>query len=113
MFVAVTMNVADLSPVGEEVLPRITSLDQNVPNPFNPMTEIHFALPRTGRVELAIYDLRGAKIRTLESGTVEAGRHVRVWMGEDDGGRRTSSGVYFYRLKTADETITRRMTLLK
>jgi hypothetical protein len=111
--VPVTLEVTDVSAVGDEVLPRVTALNQNVPNPFNPMTTIRFSLPRTGQVELAVYDVRGARVRNLVSGQVAAGNHTRVWFGQNDDGHPVPSGVYFYRLHTTDEVITKRMTLVK
>jgi subtilisin family serine protease len=111
--VPVTMMVSDMSPVGETGLPRVTVLNQNVPNPFNPQTTVKFALPHSGKVELKIYDVRGAAVRTLVSGHLEAGQHEAVWQGRDDAGRRVPSGVYFSRLVTDDGVLTRRMTMIK
>ena len=111
--VPVTLEVTDVSAVGDELLPRMTALNQNIPNPFNPMTEIKFSLPKTTQVELRIYDVRGSLVRTLASGEMPAGNHTRVWMGKDDQGQPVSSGVYFYRLKADDEVMTKRMTLVK
>ncbi|MCB1182089.1 S8 family serine peptidase [bacterium] len=111
--VPVSLTVSDPSPVADEILPRRVALDQNAPNPFNPMTEIRFSLPKDGRVVLKVYDVRGSLVRTLADGRFVAGRHVRVWQGQDDAGRSMPSGVYFYRLQAGDEVFTRRMTLLK
>ena len=111
--VPVTMMVAIPTPVGDEVLPRTVALDRNVPNPFNPMTEIQFALPRNGPVTLKVFDVRGALVRTLVAETLEAGHHVRVWQGRDDRDQQVPSGVYFYRLEADGKVLTNRMTLVK
>ncbi len=111
--VGVTLEVSDLSAAGDEVLPRVTAMQQNVPNPFNPMTLIKFSLPRTGQVDLRVYDVRGALVRTLAAGEIAAGNHSRVWMGRNDDDQPVPSGVYFYRLLVEDEVITKRMTLVK
>ncbi|MDX2474881.1 MAG: choice-of-anchor D domain-containing protein, partial [Candidatus Krumholzibacteria bacterium] len=111
--VPATLEVSDLSAVGDDLLPRAVALDQNVPNPFNPMTDIKFSLPKATRVELRVYDVRGALVRNLISGEMAAGRHTQVWMGRDDQGQDVPSGVYFYRLQLDEEVLTRRMTLLK
>lgn len=97
----------------EDELPQSLSLGRNVPNPFNPTTEIRFAVPRSGRVTLKIHDLQGRLVRTLVSGPIEAGSHTATWRGETDRGARAASGTYFYRLETAGEVLTRKMTLLK
>ena len=89
------------------------ALGQNAPNPFNPATEISFALPRAQEIELRIYDLEGRVIRTLVNGRVESGAHTVAWRGGDDQGARVASGLYFYRLVTEDGTLTKKMTLLK
>ncbi len=102
----------DLSAAGGE-LPRVTSLAQNFPNPFNPQTFIEFALPQAGQVSLKIYDGRGRLVRTLVDGVRAAGPHRVVWDGADDAGRSAASGVYHYVLKSADRDLRRKMTLLR
>jgi hypothetical protein len=95
-----------------EALGRVT-LFANVPNPFNPRTEISFFLPKAERVYLRIYDVRGRLVRELAKGPVEAGRHVTVWDGRDGSDRAVGSGVYYYELRTPRERLTRQMLLLK
>jgi hypothetical protein len=89
------------------------ALAQNVPNPFNPRTEIRFELPREQLVQLRIYNLEGKLVCTLLSGRQPAGRHSVVWSGENDQGARVASGLYFYRLSTEGGELTRKMLLLK
>jgi hypothetical protein len=94
--------------------PARTALHQNAPNPFNPMTTITFDLARDGNVSLRIFDVAGRLVRVLSDETMTAGFTKRVtWNGLDDVGRRVSSGVYFYRLTTADFTATRKMVVMK
>jgi hypothetical protein len=90
-------------------------LDQNVPNPFNPRTSIHYSIEETGHVNLTIYDVTGGRVRTLVDATLDphAGGRNAVWDGKDDHGRPVSSGVYFYRLRTNRRVVTKRMVLLK
>lgn len=84
------------------------------PNPFNPQTRIAFEMPRAGRATLRVYDLAQRLVATLIDGeTLEAGPHAVDWLGRDLQGRPCASGLYFYRLETAGETLTGRMTLLK
>lgn len=89
------------------------SLDQNLPNPFNPSTRIHFVVGRKGPVKLAIYNVRGELVRTLADREMDAGTHFLDWDGRDHSGATASSGVYLYRLVTEDQTLSRKMTLLK
>ena len=97
----------------DEGLPARVTLGRNVPNPFNPATEIAFSLPRAGRVRLEVFDVSGRKVRTLVDGRLETGAYTIMWRGENDRGARTSSGTYFYRLDADGEVLTRKMTLLK
>jgi uncharacterized Ntn-hydrolase superfamily protein len=89
-------------------------LHQNHPNPFNPHTEIRFALPATGSVSLTIHDLTGRTIRgLLEESELSGGEHRVAWDGRDDGGLSVAAGVYFCRLEAGPWTQTRKLTLLK
>lgn len=114
-----------------EILPSVTGGDtpvawtgalmQNYPNPFNPATTIRFEVPGSvGRgaagavpVTLAVYDVRGRLVRTLVADRRAPGRYEAAWDGRNDGGRRVSSGIYFYRLAAGDFTRTRKMVLLR
>ncbi len=88
-------------------------LAQNSPNPFNPRTEIKFALPSAQNVTLRIYNVEGRLVRTLIQGRQTAGTHTIAWSGKNDQDGRVASGLYFYRLITDSGTLTRKMTLLK
>lgn len=99
-------------------LPRVFSLGQNYPNPFNPETAIRFNLPLAGKISLAIYDVRGALIRMLESGDRIAGEHIVRWDGRDGKGERVASGVYFYRLEAVSDngaatSLTKKLMVVK
>ncbi len=99
------VNMADGS---NRVVIREFSLDQNWPNPFNPMTEIKFNMPRSSSVSLKVYNVRGQVVETLASGTMDAGSHVLTWDA-----RQYPSGVYFYQLVTLEFSETRKMIMLK
>jgi hypothetical protein len=111
--VPLTMTVQDYISGVENQLPTLLALSQNVPNPFNPSTKISFALPTRGLVDLRVFDVRGALVRTLATGELDAGMHDYMWTGLSDEGVQVPSGVYFYRLRTAEGDITRSMTLVK
>jgi hypothetical protein len=91
------------------------ALGQNYPNPFNPVTKIEYWVAEGAKagVSLVVYDVRGARVRTLVSGPKSAGRYVAEWDGHDDAGTPVSSGVYFYRMVSGIFTSTRKMLLLK
>jgi hypothetical protein len=84
------------------------------PNPFGRATQLHFTLPASGRTWITIHDVRGRVVRHLSRGEMlPAGNHQLPWDGRDDAGRSLASGIYFTRLRTADQVITRKITLLR
>jgi TolB protein len=89
------------------------ALRQNLPNPFNPSTRIEFQLPARCLVTLAIYDTRGALVRTLVHKELAGGAHHASWDGLDAQGRRASSGLYFYRLTASKQSISRKLVLMR
>jgi hypothetical protein len=94
-------------------LPGHTLLRQNRPNPFNPTTLILFEIPRSGLVDLSVYDVTGRRVRTLVSGFLPAGPHNVEWDGRNDRGRPSASGIYFYRLAAGEDEAVRKMILLR
>src|SRR5262249_52081439 len=95
-------------------VPPVTVLQQNHPNPFNPVTTIRFDLARSGRVQLRIYDAAGRRVRTLLDAERPAGwNRSATWNGIDDVGRKAPTGVYLYRLDAAGVTMTKKMVLMK
>ncbi len=99
-------------------LPARFALFQNIPNPFNPETLIRYDLPRAGKVILAIYNLTGQRIKTLEEGEKPAGRYSALWNGTDERQRNVASGIYFYRFeaqanKGESFVATKKMSLMR
>jgi flagellar hook assembly protein FlgD len=88
-------------------------LHHAVPNPMRGSVAMAVDLPRTGRVQLAVYDARGALVRGLVDDTREAGRFVAVWPGRDDGGRAVRPGVYYVRLTALGETQVRKVLVVE
>jgi flagellar hook assembly protein FlgD len=89
------------------------ALQGNYPNPFNPSTTIRFSLANAGKVNLAIYNIAGQKIRQLVSETMQPGSHAVRWDGRNDKGQTVSSGTYIMRLSTGSSIVTKNMMLLK
>jgi subtilisin family serine protease len=95
-------------------LPTRYSLGASQPNPFNPVTTMTFDVPAPGgEVEIAIFDVKGAKVRTLVQGRHDAGTHSATWTGRGDSGEPVASGVYFVRMTAPSFTQTRKVVLLK
>ncbi len=86
-------------------------LEQNYPNPFNPVTKINFAVPRTTRVSLKVYDILGNEVADLIPDKIApAGAYA---VDFDSGAFNLSSGVYYYTLRTGDFVSTKKMILVK
>ncbi|MCI0615264.1 T9SS type A sorting domain-containing protein, partial [bacterium] len=79
-------------------VPQNFALHQNFPNPFNPLTNIRFDLPRAERVRMHIYNTLGREVRVLTDEVWPAGSHALRWDGRDDAGHHTASGIYIVRM---------------
>jgi len=84
------------------------TLYQNYPNPFNPSTTISFYIPSGQIVELDIYDILGKGIAMLLNKFMQSGRY-----NVEFNCANLPSGIYFYRLKTENIIITKKMIILK
>jgi FlgD Ig-like domain len=94
----ITVSEVPILSVQEHELPRIFTLSQNFPNPFNPATRIKYDLPEQAIVTLRIYNVLGQEIATLANGKQEPGSFERFWDGHNSFGVPVSSGIYLYRL---------------
>jgi len=92
-----------------EALPDRVELYHNYPNPFNPSTTIRFFLPEASDVRVEIFNMLGQTVAVLANGRLEAGYHDLAWEASPD----VASGIYLYKLETAERSLTRRMMLLK
>jgi hypothetical protein len=95
------------------VLPTDFALDQNYPNPFNPSTTIRFSLPQEHRVNLVVYDMTGAVVKTVLNDMLGAGYKEVQWDGTNNSGAKVATGMYIYRLEAGNFTATKKMLLLK
>ena len=110
-YVSLSLTVGDVHPAE-------TLLGQNFPNPFNPETWIPYQLETSADVVLHIYDTAGSIVRTIDLGFKQKGFYMTrstaaYWDGRNNIGEPVSSGVYFYSLRTADFSATRKMLILK
>ena len=84
-----------------------------ISKPVQPIDTIRYQLAARTKVELRVYDVSGAVVRTLVDDVRGAGAYSLEWNGRDDRGNTVSSGVYFYRLNAGDFSDVRKMTLVK
>ena len=99
--------------VEEEMIPMEFALLQNYPNPFNPSTQIMYTLPNTSAVEIVIYDMLGSKVRTLFSGSQDAGYKNVLWNATNEKGDPVSAGMYIYTIEANGFFASKKMILLK
>lgn len=104
-----TLTVCPAATVPERLAPALRSS----PNPFNPSTEVSFVLPEPSDIDLSVFDLRGALVKVLHRGHLEAGEHAVTWDGRNEQGTAMASGVYLVRLETADGARNVRVTMLE
>lgn len=95
-------------------VPRVFSLGNPYPNPFNPQTVVPFQVPAPGgEVSVVIYDVRGRRVRELLNRRVEAGRHTWIWDGRTESGQRAASGVYLVKMVAPGYTASKKLMMLK
>lgn len=98
---------------GGPPLPRVLAVNA-YPNPFNPRTTIHYDVPKSGRVNMRVYDATGAFVTELvKDASRSAGAYSVQWDGLDANGSPVSSGVYFVEVRFGTESKTRKLTLVK
>jgi hypothetical protein len=89
-------------------VPESFSLSQNYPNPFNPVTTIRYSLDKTADVTISVYSITGKLVETLYTGNKPAGQYSITWNASN-----LASGVYFYKLVSGSDVLTRKMMLIK
>ena len=96
-------------------VPVRSSLAQNRPNPFNPVTLVPYAVAGSGpqQVKIQIFDVQGRLVATPVSRALDPGYYEFRWDGRGRDGGEVSSGVYFYRAAIGPRTFQRKMALLR
>lgn len=88
-------------------------LFQNYPNPFNPSTTIEYFIPKSGKVEIMVFDMNGRLIKKLLNQIQNQGRHKINWNGTNNNGAKVSSGFYVYIIKYETKVLSKKMILIK
>ncbi|MDQ3020763.1 MAG: T9SS type A sorting domain-containing protein [Bacteroidota bacterium] len=90
--VYITPKSININPIGNTI-PAEFALDQNFPNPFNPVTKIKFNLPSSSEIKLNVYDGLGRLVTNLVDSRLNAGVYEVDWDANN-----FTSGIYFYRI---------------
>ena len=99
--------------VVSDKVPSTYSLEQNYPNPFNPTTTINFSVPKTGMVNVSVYNSIGQLVKVLSNDNYVPGTYQITWNATNESGTGVASGVYFYKFTAKDYSRTMKMVLLK
>jgi hypothetical protein len=102
-----TTGMVGINPISAEI-PKEFIMYNNYPNPFNPSTKIKFDMPEPSFTKITIYDISGREVKTLVNENLRAGKYE---INFDASG--LSSGVYLYRMNSADFTQVKKMILVK
>jgi len=78
------------------------------PNPVSTDATFSFSLKSPSNVEISIYNIKGQKVETITSGSMNAGDHNIEWNND-----KLSNGIYFYKIKTENSTITNKLVIMK
>ncbi len=105
---ALANQVTPVKEYNRNPVPSQFRLEQNYPNPFNPSTMISYALPKSAKVKIVVFNMLGENVATLTNRFEEPGNYKVKWNAEG-----FSSGVYFYRLTAGNYTEIKKMLLLK
>ena len=108
-----TTQFAESQNEGIDLTPRDFRLEQNYPNPFNPQTQIRFTIPVQEHVTLEVLDLLGRRIKVLVDRELPAGAHDVVWNGLRADGAPAATGMYLYRIRSGDHSVTKKMLLIR
>jgi hypothetical protein len=104
--ICVVTPVGVINPAG--LIPGQFSLSQNYPNPFNPSTSISYSIPKAGHVEMKIYNTLGEEVTVLVNEMKQPGVYK-----VDFNASNLASGIYFYRITSADFTDVKKMVVIK
>jgi hypothetical protein len=94
-------------------IPVIQGISQAFPNPFNPRLSLVCGMTKAGNASVDIYNARGQHVKTLFTGTQDKGSFTLQWDGTDDLGRKLSSGVYYIKMSSAEQSSIRKVVLSK
>jgi hypothetical protein len=88
-------------------------LKQNYPNPFNPVTTIEFSIANPAVTTLTVYDIMGRSVKEIVNQSLGSGHYRFEWNGLNSLSQPSASGIYFYRLQSGSNIVTKKMLLMK
>ncbi len=89
-------------------IPKGFYLGQNFPNPFNPLTNFYFSVPKSQNIKITVTDILGKEVGVIANGFMQAGSYKAEFDAS-----ALSSGIYFYKLESSEFSEVKKMTLVK
>lgn len=90
------------------ILPKQFNLSQNYPNPFNSTSTIRYFVSKKSFIKLSVYDLLGKEVKVFVNEEQNPGQYEIIFDGKE-----FVSGIYLYKLKTDEISLTKNMILMK
>ena len=89
-------------------------LESPRPNPFSETLNLHYGVAADHRwVSVGVFDISGRLVRALREGAAQTGEYDVTWDGTNEHGDTVASGVYFVRVRVGQETLERKVVLLR
>jgi hypothetical protein len=94
-------------------IPNDFTLEQNFPNPFNPVTTIRYTVSDQQQINISVYDMRGNLVKNLLNSIQWPGVKMVQWDATDNYGAAVSAGVYLYKIQAGTFSETKKMIFIK
>ena len=110
----IEFNLSALSTIYDNnQIPKVFTVSQNFPNPFNPLTTLQYTIPDNAVVKITIFDNMGRLVKNLMDGYQIAGRNTIQWNATDNMSQPVSAGMYIYTIEANGFFASKKMILLK
>ena len=111
----VTVDILNTTSISDEPEPKVITSLQVMPNPVSRNAPVSFAmkLDSATRIDAAIFNIKGQKIRVLYAGTMVSGNHSLVWDGKNTNQQTVSSGIYFARVRAGQTVSTVKLAVIR
>jgi|TARA_B100001146_G_scaffold93662_1_gene82992 hypothetical protein len=97
----------------EKQVPISYALYNAYPNPFNPVTTLHYVLPEDAMVNITIYNMMGRIVKSMVNSEQNAGYKLVQWNATNDASQPVGAGLYLYSMQAGEFRKTKKMVLLK
>ena len=112
--VGATVSVGDPSePPAQPAPPSVLRILPAMPNPTSSFTSLWLELPAAQDASIAVYDVRGARIRELVRRELPPGRHRVDWDGRDEEAQAVGAGLYLVHIQLGNLRVTQKVAVVR